>query len=500
MRDETLMQVQELIRKKTGIIINTGFMKELAAAVDERLRVLQLDETDYPRYLDSIHDEAVLIASRFTVQETSFYRYREHFDRLKLEVFPELIRKKQRERDQTLVIVSAGCATGEEPYTIAMILHDLLKERDNWNIRIVATDINAAALQQAKGGVYSEYRLRNIDPWYTYRYFDSSPVQGPTTQHRIKGFIKTMVEFRQANLIQEPFALADLAGADVIFCENVIIYFSMESIQNLINNFYRLLFPGGYLFLGHSETLNIITHRFELSWWHDSFAYRKPSSASAPESIPFATDESMETGTAPDQPEKIPYPEMIYLILQSFESDAYETAAGLLRRLEMSGNTLTDVYHLINAELLFESRQYMTAANECRRALGLNPKSVEAHLLLGAIYLDLGMLDNAQFEINTAIYHEPASALAYYYLGTYYKQTGNETEGDYCLAYARYLFETRGNIITGKTFPLYRARRETIITAIKNAPAQLNVSGHGGANGTIRGVAPWKAKSESTTS
>ena len=141
MRDETLMQVQELIRKKTGIIINTGFMKELAAAVDERLKILQLDETDYPRYLDSIHDEAVLIASRFTVQETSFYRYREHFDRLKLEVLPELIRKKQRERNQTLVIVSAGCATGEEPYTIAMILHDLLKERDNWNIRIVATDM-----------------------------------------------------------------------------------------------------------------------------------------------------------------------------------------------------------------------------------------------------------------------------------------------------------------------------------------------------------------------
>jgi chemotaxis protein methyltransferase CheR len=502
MRDETLTQVKEMIRKTTGIIINAGFSKELSDVIGERVRVLHLEEADYPRYLESIHDEAVLLASRFTVQETSFYRYRQHFDRLKLQVLPELIRLKRQEHDTRLTIVSAGCATGEEPYTIAMIVHDLLKDREEWNVHILATDINAEALRLAKEGIFSDYRLRNIDPWYVYRYFDLTNVPGNASQHRLKGFIKSMVEFRQTNLIHEPFPLADLAGADIIFCENVIIYFCMESIQKLINNFHDILTPGGYLFLGHSETLNIVTHPFELTWWNDSFAYRK----SGPSAVPEQPGEAAAAGAlpAPEEPPEeaavIPFTELIYLILQSFEAEAYETAAGLLRRTEESGAALNDVFHLIKGEYLYENRQYMPAANECRKAIGLNPKSAAAHLLLGAVYLDLGMLDNAQFEINTALYHEPESALGYYYLGRYYGLNGNPTERDYCLAYAKHLLEERGNVMTGKTFPFYRSRREDIIASIKNAPAQPDVPGRAATAGWKQGGSSWKAKSESTNS
>jgi chemotaxis protein methyltransferase CheR len=475
MKEETITMIKALIRETTGILINTENTGDLAALAEERRASLRLDEAKYLHYLASARDETVAIASRFTVQESSFYRYREHFDRLKLQVLPELIRRKQQAGERRLLFISAGCANGEEPYTIAMIVHDLLKDHPGWEVRIIAIDINAQALQQAREGVYSQYRLRNIDPWYSYRYFEEPAERNNASLYAVKDVIRRMVEFRQANLLQEPFPLTDLSGADVILCENVIIYFSMESIQRLIDRFFEILTPEGFLFLGPSETLNIVNHRFELSWWNESFAYRKPFAA-APGPVrrgpPAEPADLLATAD-------IPYPELIYLILQSFEAEQYQTAADLLRRTEKAGTPLTDVYHLIKAEFLYENRQYMQAANECREAISLSPKAAEAHLLLGAIYLDIGMFDNAHFEFQTALYLEPASALGYYYLSQYHDQTGNPGESEYCLDYAKLLLAIQGNVLSGKTFPLYQARRATIYSVIKNARPHPDIPSRG---------------------
>jgi chemotaxis protein methyltransferase CheR len=474
MRAETLGKVRELIRKTTGIIINEENVMDLSIVVQSRLNSLRMAEEDYLSHAASSHDEIVLVASNFTVQETSFYRYREHYDRLKFQVLPDLIRKKQRAGDKRLLILSAGCATGEEPYTIAMLVHDLLKDSEGWDVRIVGTDINAEALRLAREGVYSAYRLRNIDEWYVYRYFDKTTAGGRADIYRLKGFIKSMVEFRQCNLIREPFELVDLAGADIIFCENVIIYFCLESIQRLIDNFHELLAEEGFLFLGHSETLNIVKHRFHLSWWNESFAYQKIS-------LPPRTDDILRPrlsapsvfrpAPAAPLPEsfRTPSPDLKYLILQQFEAEAYDQAGEVLREMERSGVVLDDGFHLIKAEYLYECGEFMGAADECRKAAGLDPQSAEAHVLLGAIYLDLDMLDNARFEIKTALYLDPASILGYYYLGRYYGRCGDETERDYCLTYARHLLAERGNVLAGKAFPHYRTRRSAIYGEIRQA-------------------------------
>ncbi|MBN2353275.1 MAG: hypothetical protein JXD23_11940 [Spirochaetales bacterium] len=471
MRAETLAKVREVIRKTTGIIIQEENSMDLSIVIQNRLNSLKLAEDDYPGYAEANHDEIVLVASNFTIQETSFYRYREHYDRLKLQILPELLARKEGAGERRIFILSAGCATGEEPYTIAMLVHDFLKDRAGWDIRIVGTDINAEALRLAREGVYSAYRLRNIDEWYVYRYFEAASAVERAERYRLKGFIKSMVEFRQTNLIREPFELADLAGADIIFCENVIIYFCLESIQRLIDNFHTLLAEEGFLFLGHSETLNIVRHDFHLSWWNDSFAYQKIS-------LPPRTDDIARrnpVAAAARTPQtaagngRTVSPDLKYLILRQFESGAYEQAGEVLRELETSGIRLDDGFHLIKAEYLYENGQYMGAADACRRAAGIDPQSAEAHVLLGAIYLDLDMLDNAHFEIKTAIYLEPASILGYYYLGQYHARRGDETEREYCLTYARRLLEEQGNVLAGQTFPHYQARRSAIYNEIRRA-------------------------------
>jgi chemotaxis protein methyltransferase CheR len=471
MRAEIIARIKETIRKTTGIIVNEENALELSRVVQNRLQTLGLGEDEYFVRLDADRGEINNLASVFTIQETSFYRFKEHYNWLKLQVLPDLIRKKQLSGGKKILIVSAGCATGEEPYTIGMIIHDLMKDLGEWRVRIVAGDINALALAQAKEGIYTEYKLRNIDQWYVYRYFDRINAKGNPPLFRLKEFIKSMVEFRRLNLGRETFELADLAEVDVVFCENVIIYLSIESIQRLIGNFYSLLAPGGYLFLGPSETLNIVTHQFQLAWWSDSYAYRKPEQPlPAAEAFPLREPVPLSAAAEPDESEgPLPYAEFIYLILQSFEAELYDQAHDLLRKMEKSGTPLNDVFHVIKAEYLFENRQHMFAANECRQALSLNQHSTEAHLLLGAIYLDLGMHDNARYEIKTALYIDPASILGYYYLGLYYDQCGDDTERDYCLAYAKRLLDEQGNLAPSKIFPLYRERRKAIYTAIAGA-------------------------------
>jgi chemotaxis protein methyltransferase CheR len=505
MQDNTIAGVKEMIRQATGIVINEENTADLSRVLVNRLLTLKLEEDAYPAYFVSHHEEIVTVASQFTIQETSFYRYKQHYDRLKFQVLPDLIRRKQATANPRLRILSAGCATGEEPYTIAMIVHDLIKDSEDWDVRIVATDINADALQRAREAVYSDYRLRNIDKWYVYRYFEPRGESGPTGTYRLKGFIKSMVDFRQCNLIREPFELADLAGVDIVLCENVIIYFCLESIQRLIDNFHAILAPDGFLFLGHSETLNIVQHRFELTWWNDSFAYRK-SGVDTGETAP-ADDRPLplpEYRPAPlpaqsprwNEGHALTFPEFLALFLQSVEAGDNRRAGELICAIEKSDAPLSDLFHIVKAEYLFEQKHYIPAADACRKAAGLNPQSAEAHLLLGAIYLDLGMGENAQFEIKTALYLDQTSVLAYYYLGEYYRLCGNATERDYCLTYARHLLEEQGNMLTGQGFPHYRERRNLVFNTIKTAGQKPGTTGLPAGDGRSQGEPPWVEKNK----
>jgi len=313
--------------------------------------------------------------------------------------------------------------------------------------------------------MYSKYKLRNIDPWYIDRYFvkvDSGRTRPARNVdynviYRLSDSIKEMVTFRQCNLIREPFELSFLSDVDVIFCENVIIYFCKESIQRLIDNFYSLLGRNGYLFLGYSETLNLIRHRFALSWWNESFAYRKEIGVAewAPDVILTSMEDGGRPGTAVRSgPCSESYPNLINLAIRNYKEGLMPNVAMLLKEIENGLSKIDESYHVIKAEYFFDKKDYMDAANECRKAISMNPHFIDAHLLLAAIYLNLDMLESALFEIRTALYIDSSSALANYYYSYYNRLLDNSEESAKYGDIAHKLLNDNNGSFNSKLYPI----------------------------------------------
>ncbi len=200
-----------------------------------------------PKYWNDFVDEV-------TVHQSSFFREKKHFEYIRSQLRSIFETNRRITRNNEIKIWSAGCSTGEEPYTLAMILKEWLPP--GISIKILATDVSSRTLAAAQTG---NYRLNGIkkemDPYYVTTYFNRTE-----EIYEIKPILKEMITFRLFNLM-DAFSFKDTF--DMIFCRNVMIYFDLEVQQNLINKFYEILIPGGLLFIGHSETLINKRHSFQ---------------------------------------------------------------------------------------------------------------------------------------------------------------------------------------------------------------------------------------------
>ncbi len=187
-------------------------------------------------------------------QETSFFRYPAVFEALEKKILPEVQERKFWENPRTLRIWSAGCSTGEEPYSIAITLCEALKFAEAWEIEILATDISRRALRHAERGVYAKRSLQDVSLRQVETYFTP-------TKHgfQVKPRIRRMISFVQMNLVESVY----VGKLDCIFCMNVLMYFSEERRLAILRRFYDALEPGGYFLLGHSETLSHVPVKFE---------------------------------------------------------------------------------------------------------------------------------------------------------------------------------------------------------------------------------------------
>jgi chemotaxis protein methyltransferase CheR len=225
------------------------------------LRMLKTSNVEYDRFLE-----------RLLTQETSFNRYPAMFDALEKKVLPEMRMKKFWENPRSLRIWSAGCATGEEPYTIALTIADAYEFADAWKIHILATDISRSALDVAERGFYPARELQGLNPKQRDAYFTKEG-----EHYRVKPRIKQMVTFAPLNLAQAVY----MGRFDVIFCMNVLIYFSEERRAALIQRFFEYLEPGGYLFLGHAESVAKVGAGFKPIVVGDSLIYQRPAAETA---------------------------------------------------------------------------------------------------------------------------------------------------------------------------------------------------------------------------
>jgi chemotaxis protein methyltransferase CheR len=269
--EDVFRLVRDIIKDYCGLYFDDESRYLLEKRLSRRIRNHHLsDFRDYYRFVrydTRAEEELSAIMDVLTVNETYFFREQNQLRAFSEEILEEL---KVANRDKrTLRIWSAGCSTGEEPYTIAMLMREK-NAFSGWDIEIHGSDINQRVLQTARRGVYRKNSFRTTEPYFLNKYFveeDSS--------YRISDAVKKYVNFSYLNLL-DPCKSKFLGKMDVVFCRNVLIYFDNASRRRVIDNFYDRLVDGGYLLLGHAESLINISTAFRLKHFKHDMVYQKP--------------------------------------------------------------------------------------------------------------------------------------------------------------------------------------------------------------------------------
>jgi chemotaxis protein methyltransferase CheR len=277
-RDETAMILTDdefklfstLIYNESGIAIKNTKKDYLQAKLLKRLQAHQLNS--YFRYYKFITDkssgqrELLDLVDSLTINETSFFRNKPQFDLFASCVIPGL--KARKADDRKIRVWSAGCSTGQEAYSIAMLLLANLDHPKAWDIKILASDISYRVLENAQKGMYSDHDMDSVGTLYRKEFFEQ--VNG---RFQVKPAVRNLVVFDYHNLKHEN----GFEGLDIIFCRNVMIYFDRDEQRRLIEKFHKSLTDGGYLFLGHSETLHGLSDRFRFIYQNKGAIYQKVS-------------------------------------------------------------------------------------------------------------------------------------------------------------------------------------------------------------------------------
>jgi chemotaxis protein methyltransferase CheR len=452
------LRFRDLILERTGLYFPEKKKGDLEIGLRKALAELSLGHASGEYNLDSyyhlLHDknnpagcaEMERLIKVLTVGETHFFRDETQFDALANHILPALITRKRTAaatagpdiRPQ-LRIWSAGCATGEEPYSLAILLKELLPDIDQWHIHILASDLNPASLSRAKEAVYSEWSFREtraklLQP----RYFIKDST---LNRYRLRRDIPSMVTFATLNLIEDSYPAMhnNTASMDLILCRNVTIYFHEADTRQVVDRFYRCLIEGGWLVVGHSEPSLTIYRAFQTINVSGTVLYQKSGQATswsddwqwpASEIQPPVVDHRPpkdifslpDTGTITPQVRDDP--------IKNNEVD--QVTSGLLQvspapvvqkpASSTEGPNEVDPYEIACA--LLNKGQIEEAIKELHRKLVSLPDFAPAHVLLGRAYANVGNWSEARRWCQSALRLNNLLAEAYYILALLHEQEG----------------------------------------------------------------------------
>lgn len=249
--------LRELIHKEIGVTLSDTKRSMVAARLARRLRHLGL--SSYREYVRYVCDQGPESPERqelincITTNKTDFFRESHHFDFLRDVIFPQVQERARRGGPRRLRIWSAGCSTGEEPYTLAVSVQEAFPDLQDWDVCIHATDVDTDVLSRAARGIYEEERIEPIPVPVRHKYFLRGTGENAGFVC-VRGSSRKLIRFSRLNLMDEPWSLHE--RFDAIFCRNVMIYFNRDTQERLVARFARQLNPGGHLFLGHSENIH----------------------------------------------------------------------------------------------------------------------------------------------------------------------------------------------------------------------------------------------------
>jgi len=439
--DQQYLEFSGYIHSGTGLHFESRNRASLERGLEKRMSALRIDScTEYLAYLkrhgEDRHELQKLLQF-LTVGETYFFRYPSHFMALRERL------SARSAAAEPIRIWSAGCSTGEEPYSIAMSIMEALPDWRNRDIKIVATDINNQSIKRAREGVYTPWSMRITEQHHQKRYF-----KRVGESYLIRDEVKRLVEFSHLNLSAPESAAvcAQLRDLDAIFCRNVLIYFSPEPAARLVGSFASALKASGQLFLGHAETLLHRCPDLEIRRQENSFYYVKSvlSQTSREKAGQTATDPShamhQELSTPPE-PQPAPLPltlsaparetatpaARLEAARQLFDAENFDAAYELLEALSADGPEETAAL-ILKGFILAGKGRFQEALDACSRAIELNDLLPEAYFLKGVVLDANDRLSEAAEEYRKALLLDHDFIMPRYHMGRLHLRLGRVPE------------------------------------------------------------------------
>ena len=466
---DLLAELSAFVAARMGLHFPPERWRDLARGIQSAARELGFADAEaYARRLLAsapTRREFEILASHLTVGETYFFRERQALDALREQILPDLIRAR-RGGDRRLRIWSAGCSTGEEAYTIAMLLDGRFPEIKKWQLDLVATDINPHSLRKAAKGVYGEWSFRGTPAWVKERYFRE--VGGG---YELDPRVKRMVSFSYLNLASDayPSLVNNTNAIDVIFCRNVLMYFSAEQARRVVANFSHALVAGGWFVVSQSELSGTLFNEFAPVNFPGAILYRKKDAESqtaagglnrineaaifAPPPCEFTTAREAEKLFV-YQPEEIVVPEVAECseaettpteyekALACYEQGLYREATELLNALAIREPENSQALVLLaracaNTGALAEARRW------CERAIAADKMNAGVHYLRATVLQEQHETAEATKSLRRALYLDQNFALAHFALGNLARGQGKRKESERHFANALALLDAR---------------------------------------------------------
>ena len=480
--EEIRQRFKNFINSRTGLYFKDYDIKDLDTVISQRMRERKIGTIlTYYNYLttsEQKEEELRELLNHLTVNHTYFFRNEPQFNAFKDKILPEIIARRSslvnrtnNERritndepiKPTLRIWSAGCSTGEEPYTIAMIMRDVIPDIENWDIQILATDVSDEALTAARKGIYGANSTQFVDAHHKAVYFTEKPGAEHGKKYAINDDIKRMVSLGFFNLMDDDYP----QGFDVIFCRNVTIYFELETTIRVMSKFEQSLDKDGYFFIGYSETLQFISDKFKMVDWQDAIFYVKAHAAAA----------RQERFVPRPKP---PTPENIDQILQNISIAQFEADKKDLKELKKPSPRFDQA--LIEAIKAIHSKDYNHALSLIEEARSLEKNAVEPYYLAAEAYVNQGRFNEARENLKAALERNMMFAPAHYLFGSIYSEEGNKEEAEKSYRKSLYLDKefslshfSLGNIYreTGKADSALREYRNALNILSKSKPYDI---------------------------
>jgi chemotaxis protein methyltransferase CheR len=425
----------QLLHDSAGLVFDAARRESLGYSVAERMQAVGIgDVATYLVNLRGAPAERQKLIDEVTIPETHFFRNPPQIRALRQHVLPELMR--QAAETKRLRVWSAGCSTGEEPYTIAMLLQELLPASAGWDVRVIATDISTRALEAAQQASYAERSFVMTDPVDRERFFVRD---AETDRYRVRPEVRELVEFRHHNLVNDhaPFAAGQ---ADLVLCRNVTIYFDRSTTKRLMLRFHQTLRDGGYLFLGHSETLWQVTDQFALVTLGDAFVYRRPPvGADRRHVLPDRRTEDEPRPTRPDRRRGAADRRK-----QSAQRQAADRSgsASPVRRPAAGPDPL------VAARDCVAHGRYDEAERLAAEVADATPLRGDAHYLRGLALANLGRDKDALVALRKAAYLDPGNGFVHFLLGGALERSGEQIAAARCYRAAAHTLGRRpGDVV-----------------------------------------------------